>query len=98
MVDVTLELETITEEYAIYRLKSVGANIKRKTKTEERTVWATLEASDEEAFRITVPLKEEAEIPEGATSLDTIRATLVQVYFRLDAALNDIENSPQGDW
>jgi len=88
----------LTEDgWAVLVVKSIGANIKRKSGTGERTVWATLESPHNHELKIALDWgAEPGKVPPaGVLPLEALSEMVYDVIGRLELALDDAEGKNQ---
>ncbi len=54
--NIVLVEDAIIDNHAVFVVKSIGANVKRKAGNAERTTWATLESPQDKELRVALPL------------------------------------------
>lgn len=86
--------------WAILKVKSVGANMKRKQGTSERTVWATLEVPEGMELKVATPLPDsvQADLPQDVVTLDALERAAQDVLKRLETVLINTEENKEGEW
>lgn len=96
---ILLPKPALQDGWELYTLKSVGGNIKRKSGTVERTVWATLEVPEGYEQRVAIPTLEEelGEQPEGTVTLAALERAAHSILERLEAAIVSAEEQTQ-EW
>lgn len=101
MSDTTVNLEVAKENavtesgWIILKVMTVGANIKRKQATNERTVWATLGVPEQYELQVAMaqPGAEQGELPEGVVTLEALEEAAKAVVSRLEVVLIEREDS-----
>lgn len=96
---ISVEVESaIIDNHAVLVVKSIGANVKRKVGTTERTTWATLESPQDKELRVAVPLHPGAgERPAGTLTLVEVHDLSREIMKSLEWALDDME-APAEEW
>ena len=86
----TVELENPQQvnNYLVFRLASVGANLQRKDGTTQKTTWATLETPESQPILVAYALHTGAgPQPENTVTLDVLSDVAYNIMLKLEAAL-----------
>jgi hypothetical protein len=85
-------VETLSKAMAVLTVASFGANINRKTKSNERTVWAKLDTPPNRVLRIAIPLHAGAgPQPEKTITTTELRDMISNIVSSLEWVLDDAE-------
>lgn len=92
----TLVQSAVQGNYILFRLDSIGANIKRKFDGNENTLWATLKVPEGKEVVIAVPISKAIQevMPENSISQDVLET----VSFDLIKSLEDAITKSEGSW
>lgn len=99
VIELELKNALTVDGWAIMVVKSIGANIKRKSGTGERTVWATLESPHNHELKVAIDQGAEGVVPDGVLPMEAVTDLAYEIIQRLELALDDTEGkSDKGDW
>lgn len=82
----------LVDGWGIFVVETVGANIKRKAGSVERTTWATLRSPHDKELRVAVDFGSAGPLPEGVLDMEAVQVIAYDVMTALEASLDAIEN------
>lgn len=98
---IVLKENAVVDGVLVLTLDSIGANIKRKSKDGEHTVWATFKPQNHQEVLVGVPLIPGSIPPKNTVSMTEVHDVLNSIIFTLNWSLDDQENKPdtkENDW
>lgn len=96
--EIRFKESAIIDNHAVLVVESIGANIKRKVGSTDRTTWATLKSPQDKELRVAIPLHAGAgERPADTVSLVEVHDLAAEIMRSLEWALDDLQ-APAPEW